>query len=313
MYTGSDVSSSDHVAQAQVQAEATQGAQPPFPADHVEQQLRGHRRPVGADRAGHGRRPGAGLGGQGRGERGRQGLVGRRRTVVCHADAQLGHPRGPVRLVRDLRHHHLRRAGPGGRRRGARAAVVHDGGHPAEQRLLVDLADDEAVVPVVDRGQVGPAAGEDDAAALRADRFDGHPGGVRRGAHGHAAEAHVHRWRRRPGTPPVGRERAFVGQDPRAGLHDVEVRLSCHGSRTGSAASHGRSVKTWSRTLSTGGRPIAARWLLSSASPYSAFMRWASSSHSTRLSVSSGGTMARPRQRPVVRRRQTGVWKHANT
>ena len=124
-----------------------------------------------------------------------------------------------------LGYHHLRRAGPGGRRRRARAAVVHDGGHPAEQRLLVDLADDEAVVPVVDQGQVGPAAGDEHAAALRADRLDGHPGDVLRGAHGHAAEAHVHRWR--AGVQErhqLGRERAFVRQDPRAGLHDVEVR-----------------------------------------------------------------------------------------
>jgi hypothetical protein len=29
--------------------------------------------------------------------------------------------------------------------------VVHDGSHSAEQRLMVDLADDEAVVPVVDQ------------------------------------------------------------------------------------------------------------------------------------------------------------------
>ena len=45
--------------------------------------------------------------------------------------------------------------------------------------------------------------------------------------------------------------------------------VSCHGPRVGSAASHGWSVKTWSRTLSTGGRPIDARWVLS-ASPNSA-------------------------------------------
>ena len=61
-----------------------------------------------------------------------------------------------------------------------------------------------------------------------------------------------------------------------------------HGPRIGSAASHGRSVKTWSRTLSTGGRPIAARWALS-GSRNSAFTRSASMSHSTRLSVSPGG------------------------
>lgn len=46
-------------------------------------------------------------------------------------------------------HDHLRGARPAGRRRRARAAVVHDGSHPAEQRLLVDVADDEAIVPVV--------------------------------------------------------------------------------------------------------------------------------------------------------------------
>ena len=89
---------------------------------------------------------------------------------------------GPVWLVRPLGYHHLRRSGSAGRRRGARAAVVHDGGHPAEQRLLVDLADGEAVVPVVDQGEAGPAAGDEYAAALRADRLDGHPGDVLRGA-----------------------------------------------------------------------------------------------------------------------------------
>jgi hypothetical protein len=39
--------------------------------------------------------------------------------------------------------------------------VVHDGGHAGEQCLLVDLADSETVVPLVDQGQVGPAAGND--------------------------------------------------------------------------------------------------------------------------------------------------------
>ena len=76
---------------------------------------------------------------------------------------------------------------------------------------------------------------------------------------------------------------------------------SCHGPRTGSAASHGRSVKTWSRTLSTGGRPIDARWALI-GSPNSAFRLWAFRSHSARLSVTSGGTAGQ--QRRVVRRRQ---------
>jgi hypothetical protein len=103
--------------------------------------------------------------------------------------------------------------------------VVHDGGHPAEQRLLADLADGEAVVAVVDQVQIGPAAGEKCTAALRADRFDGHMGDVHGGAQRHAAEAHVHRWcagvQKRH---QLGREGSFVRQQPRAGLDDVEVR-----------------------------------------------------------------------------------------
>jgi hypothetical protein len=180
-------------------------------------------------------------------------------------------------------------ARPGRRRRRARAAVVHHGGHPAEQLLLVDLADDEAVVDVVDRGQAGPAAGEDDTAALRPDRLDGHPGDVLRDVRGHAAEAHVHR--RRAGIQerlqPL-RERTVVGQDPRPGLHDVEVGHALRRTQDrvrGQPRLVGEDVVA---TLSTGGRPIAARWLLS-ASPYKPFTRWASCSHSTGLSVSSRG------------------------
>ena len=150
--------------------------------DLVDEQLGGHRRPVGADPACHVGRPGAGLGRQRGLKRGGQRLEGRRRAVVRGADAEVGHPAGPVGLVRDLGDHHLWRAGPCGRRRGARAAVMHDGGHPAEQCLVVDLADGEAVVPVVDQRQVGPAAGEERAAALPADRLDGDPGDVLRGA-----------------------------------------------------------------------------------------------------------------------------------
>ncbi len=190
---------------------------------------------------------------------------------MCRADAQVGHPAGPVRLVHYLGYHHLRRAGPGGRRRRARAAVVHDGGHPAEQCLLVDLADGEAVVPVVDQGQVRPAAGDECAAALRADRLDGHPGDVLRGAHRHAAEAHVHRWC--AGVQErhqLGREQAFVGQDPPAGLHDVEVRRLL-------PRAQGR-VRRQPRLVGEDvvadvvhrWRPIDARWVLSAA-PNSAF------------------------------------------
>jgi hypothetical protein len=46
--------------------------------------------------------------------------------------------------------------------------------------LLVDLADGEAVVAVVDLDEIGPAAGDDCAAALRADGIDRYPGDVLR-------------------------------------------------------------------------------------------------------------------------------------
>jgi len=48
----------------------SRGRSRPFSADRVEQQRRGHRRPVGADHAGHGARSFGGFGGQRRPERG---------------------------------------------------------------------------------------------------------------------------------------------------------------------------------------------------------------------------------------------------
>jgi hypothetical protein len=73
---------------------------------------------------------------------------------VGRADAQLGHPAGPVWLVGHPGSQDLGRAGPGGGRGDARAAVVDDGGHPAEQRLVVDFADGEAVVAVAGQGRI---------------------------------------------------------------------------------------------------------------------------------------------------------------
>ena len=199
----------------------------------------------------------------------RDSVVGGR-NVVGHADAQAGHPAGPVRLVRPLGHHHLRRAGPGGGGRGARAAVVHDGGHPAEQGLLVDLADGEAVVPASSTGarpaQPRPTSG---AAALRADRLDGHPGDVLRGAH--AAEARrTPAAGRRPGTPP---DRPGAGAR-RAGSTRRSARrrdrpVPATGPAPGRPPATGWSPTMKSRTLPTGGRPVDARWALS-AGPYSA-------------------------------------------
>ena len=139
------------------------------------------------------------------------------------ADAEVGHPSRPVRLVRDLRHHHLRCACAGGRRRGARAAVVHDRGHPAEQFLEVDLPDDEAVVAVVDQGQVGPPSAQQNAATLRTDGLDGDSRGVLGGAD--ATEARVHRrWAGVQERLQIRRQGPLVKQDPCARLHDVEVR-----------------------------------------------------------------------------------------
>jgi hypothetical protein len=96
----------------------------------LEEQSRRQRRPVGADRVGHGLRPTADLWSEGRLERGRQGGEGGNRAVVGCADAQFGHPGGPVRLVRQLGYHHLRCTGPGGGGRGAFATVVYDGRDP---------------------------------------------------------------------------------------------------------------------------------------------------------------------------------------
>ena len=59
-------------------------------------------------------------------------LAGIARTVVRRTDSQINHAATPVRLIRDLRDHHLRCAGQSSCRRRARAAMVHDGGHSAE-------------------------------------------------------------------------------------------------------------------------------------------------------------------------------------
>ena len=115
---------------------------------------------------------------------------------------------------------------------------MHDRGHPAEQFLQVDLADDEAVVAVVDQGQVGPAAAQQNAVPMGADGLDGDSGGVLRGAD--AAEARVHR--RCAGIQErlqIWWQGPLVRQDPRAGLHDVEVR------RTGPRAQRGVARQPW--------------------------------------------------------------------
>ena len=92
----------------------------------------------------------------------------------------------------------------------------------------------------------------------------------------------------RPGTPPT---RPGAGVRPAGSTRRSAHAEVCHllpRPRVGSAACHGWPVKTWSPTSSTGGRLIHARWALS-ATPNSAFMLWASKSHSTRLSATSAG------------------------
>jgi hypothetical protein len=101
---------------------------------------------------------------------------------------------------------------------------VHDRGDPGEQRLVVDLVDEEAVVPFVDQVQVGPPTLEDHAPPVRTNGVDGHLGDIRGAVHGHAAETDVHRF----GTgvqerDEVGGERSFVGEEPGTGLDGFEV------------------------------------------------------------------------------------------
>jgi hypothetical protein len=66
-------------------------------------------------------------------------------------------------------------------------------------------------------------------ATSASDRLDGRPGGVLRGAHGHAAEAHVHRWC--SGVQErhqLGRERALVRLTSGAREDDESLGRSGH-------------------------------------------------------------------------------------
>ena len=74
------------------------------------------------------------------------------------------------------------------------------------------------------RRQAGPAAGDERAAALRADRLDGHPGDVLRRAGMLPKPTYTGGVpASRNATSSAGSGRSS-GSDPRAGLHDVEVR-----------------------------------------------------------------------------------------
>ena len=133
--------------------------------------------------------------------------------------------------------------------------------------LLVDVADEQAVVPVVDRDEIAPTAGEKRAAALRPNRVHGN----------WAMSCGARMLPKLKYTVACGvQERLQPGQQGES-TGTIRPRSArprgppapTKGPSTGSAASHWRSAMTWSRTLSTGGGPIDTRWVLS-APPNSA-------------------------------------------
>jgi hypothetical protein len=101
--------------------------------------------------------------------------------------------------------------------------VVHDGGDPLEQGLLIHFSDREAVGRRLVEGQLSPAAGEDRAAAVCASSCDYRSGDALGGAC--AAESEVDRWL--AGVEELfqlGRQRSTIRQYPRAGLQHVQLR-----------------------------------------------------------------------------------------
>ena len=67
------------------------------------------------------------------------------------ADAQGVDSLRPVVLIVAIRDYELRRSGERGCGCSSRAAVVHDGSNPREERMHVDLADGEAVSFVLNK------------------------------------------------------------------------------------------------------------------------------------------------------------------
>src|ERR1700738_2526825 len=83
------------------------------------------------------------------------GVGGRCAGRVCASDSELVDSSGPVVLVVVLGDDDLGRPGSRGRGCGACAAMVHDGGDPLEECLLVDLSDGQAVGVIILEGLVG--------------------------------------------------------------------------------------------------------------------------------------------------------------
>src|SRR5687767_13040999 len=106
-------------------------------------------------------------------------------------DPQVPDSAGPIRLISNLRHDHLSSPRPRGRCRSASTAVVNDSSHSREQRLLVDLTDDETIVAAIDERKLGPATRDENAPTVLAYDIDGRARKVR--WCGKASEAYVHR------------------------------------------------------------------------------------------------------------------------
>jgi hypothetical protein len=124
-----------------------------------DQALGGEPRAVGAHGCDYGAGAGSHVGLEGVIERARQRLRGRCDGWVRASDSELVHSSCEVVLVMVLRDDDLGCSGSRGCGRRARAAVVYDRRYPPEQRLLVDLADREAVGAIVDKRPLGPSAG----------------------------------------------------------------------------------------------------------------------------------------------------------
>jgi hypothetical protein len=148
----------------------------------------------------------------------------------------------------------------GGRSGGARAAVVHDGGDPLEERLLVDLSDGQAARVhspslITDRSAHprNMVVRRPSARAVSIIVLRGLPGrGCCRGRS--TRVAHWHRGR----SPDLQTVDAGPAESRRPS-GNVRSAGSGQGANVGSAASQGVAVNMWCRTSSTGARPRDAR------------------------------------------------------
>ena len=136
------------------------------------------------------------------------------------ADAKIPYPTCPIRLITDLRNDHLRSARKRRGRRRSRTAVMNHRGDSRKQCVMIDIADDEAIVAIIDQGQLCPSAGQKNASAMRAHHVDSDPGEIFRRVQ--TAETDVDRWLacfEKRGE--IRRQSAIITEHPCACLHDV--------------------------------------------------------------------------------------------